>query len=109
MAKYIKPDFATKHIFNPLFSFLMKSGLSFRGSHILLREGSQVRQGVQHAREPAAVQRQALPGRPARRDRLGEEHPRLAGEASCGSAASASRSASRRSPATRRCRCCART
>jgi deazaflavin-dependent oxidoreductase (nitroreductase family) len=36
---YQKPDFATKHIFNPLLSFGMKLGISFRGSNILAVKG----------------------------------------------------------------------
>jgi deazaflavin-dependent oxidoreductase (nitroreductase family) len=36
---YIKPDFATKRIFNPLLELGMKLGLSFRGSHILAVKG----------------------------------------------------------------------
>ncbi len=39
MAKYQKPDFATKYVFNPLLGFMMKFGLSFRGSHILSVKG----------------------------------------------------------------------
>lgn len=36
---YIKPDFATKRIFNPLLSLGMRLGISFRGSHILAVKG----------------------------------------------------------------------
>lgn len=36
---YQKPDFATKRVFNPLFNFLMKFGVSARGSRILAVQG----------------------------------------------------------------------
>jgi deazaflavin-dependent oxidoreductase (nitroreductase family) len=36
---YQKPDFATKHIFNPLLEVGMKLGMSFRGSNILSVKG----------------------------------------------------------------------
>ncbi len=35
MARYQKPDFLTKHLFNPLLEFSMKLGKGWRGSQIL--------------------------------------------------------------------------
>ncbi len=39
MAKYQKPSFLTKHVFNPLLEIAMKLGLSARGSRILSVKG----------------------------------------------------------------------
>jgi deazaflavin-dependent oxidoreductase (nitroreductase family) len=37
--KYDKPDWATKHIFNPMVAFATRMGLSLRGSRILAVRG----------------------------------------------------------------------
>jgi deazaflavin-dependent oxidoreductase (nitroreductase family) len=39
MARYEKPDWPTKHVFNPLVSLLTSLGLSVRGSRILVVRG----------------------------------------------------------------------
>ena len=39
MANYQKPDFATKHIFNPLIALATKLGISMRGSRVLSVRG----------------------------------------------------------------------
>jgi len=39
MAKYQKPGFFTKHVFNPLLEIAMKLGISARGSRILSVKG----------------------------------------------------------------------
>ena len=39
MAKYLKPDFMTKKVFNPLISFATRLGLSMRGSRVLAVAG----------------------------------------------------------------------
>jgi deazaflavin-dependent oxidoreductase (nitroreductase family) len=39
VAKYQKPDRFTKSVFNPLVSFLMRFGLSLRGSRVLAVQG----------------------------------------------------------------------
>jgi deazaflavin-dependent oxidoreductase (nitroreductase family) len=39
MARYEKPDWLTKHVFNPLVSLLTSLGLSVRGSRILVVRG----------------------------------------------------------------------
>jgi len=39
MAKYQKPDWLTKHVFNPLVMLLTNRGLSVRGSRILVVRG----------------------------------------------------------------------
>src|SRR5258708_14961939 len=39
MARYEKPDWLTKHVFNPLVSLLTNLGVSMRGSRILVVRG----------------------------------------------------------------------
>src|SRR5258706_9300935 len=39
MARYEKPDWLTKHVFNPLVSLLTNLGVSVRGSRILVVRG----------------------------------------------------------------------
>lgn len=38
-ARYLKPDFATNYIFNPLLSAMVRLGMSPRGANILLVKG----------------------------------------------------------------------
>src|SRR5262245_49154311 len=71
--RYLRPT-AMDRAFNAVLAFVMRMGVSVYGSRVLAVRGR--KSGADGAGEPPGARGRALPRRPARRDRMGAEHPR---------------------------------